>query len=63
MATTGAGILLTNQLKQMHRGAGIPGISCGLVDDKNIFEWEVMLMIDEDDKYYGGKSLYNLPHH
>lgn len=32
----------------------IPGISCGLVHDSNVFEWEVMLMISDEDKYYGG---------
>lgn len=35
----------------------IPGISCGLVSDSNIFEWEVMLMISDDCKYYGGMPL------
>ncbi|KAI9747664.1 MAG: hypothetical protein M1815_004000 [Lichina confinis] len=45
--------LLSRQLKQMQSDRDIPGISCGLVDDKNIFEWEVMLMISDDVKYYG----------
>lgn len=40
----------------MQSGKDIPGISCGLVKDDNIFEWEVMLMINDDCKYYGGKS-------
>ncbi len=35
----------------------IPGISCGLVSDSNMFEWEVMLMINDDCKYYGGMSI------
>jgi len=39
----------------MQAGKDIPGISCGLVNDNNIFEWEVMLMISDDCKYYGGK--------
>ena len=47
--------LLSRQLKQMQSDRDIPGISCGLVDDKNIFEWEVMLMISDDVKYYGGE--------
>ena len=37
----------------MQGDKGVPGISCGLVSD-NIFEWEVMLMISDDCKYYGG---------
>ena len=49
-----AGSLLRRQLKQMQSSKDIPGISCGLVNDKNIFEWEVMLMINDDCKYYGG---------
>lgn len=39
----------------MQTDKDIPGISCGLVDD-NIFEWTVMLMINDDCKYYGGMS-------
>ena len=42
------------QLKQMQNDKNIPGISCGLVDD-NAFEWEVMLMISEECKFYGGE--------
>lgn len=49
-----AGALLRRQLKQMQSDKDIPGISCGLVNDNNIFEWEVMLMINDDCKYYGG---------
>jgi len=45
--------LLGRQLKQMQTDKDIPGISCGLVDD-NIFEWEVMLMISDDCRFYGG---------
>ena len=33
----------------------IPGISCGL-GDNNVLEWEVMLMISDDCKYYGGEA-------
>ncbi|KAB5576380.1 ubiquitin-conjugating enzyme [Coniochaeta sp. 2T2.1] len=49
-----AGALLRRQLKQMQSDKDIPGISCGLVNDNNIMEWEVMLMINDDCKYYGG---------
>ncbi|KAI9737556.1 MAG: hypothetical protein M1834_009711 [Cirrosporium novae-zelandiae] len=45
-------VLLSRQLKQMQKG-DIPGISCGLAAD-NIYDWEVMLMISDDCKYYGG---------
>jgi len=49
--------LLARQLKQMKSDKDIPGISCGLVDESNVFEWEVMLMISDDDKFYGGWHL------
>ena len=57
MATTPAGRMLSRQLSQMQSDKDIPGISCGLVDN-NVFEWEVMLMISDDVKLYGG----GLPH-
>jgi hypothetical protein len=47
--------LLSRQLKQMQNDKSISGISCGLVDN-NVFEWEVMLMIDDDTKFYGGNA-------
>ncbi|RDL35687.1 Ubiquitin-conjugating enzyme E2 [Venustampulla echinocandica] len=47
-----AGLLL-RQFKELQRAKYLTGISCGLVDD-NAFEWEVMLMISDDCKYYGG---------
>ena len=52
-ASSGAAGLLKRQLKYMQDAKDLPGISCGLVDD-NVFEWEVMLMISDDCKYYGG---------
>lgn len=39
----------------MQNDKSISGISCGLVDS-NVFEWEVMLMIDDDTKFYGGNN-------
>ena len=45
--------LLRRQLTQMQTDKDIPGISCGLHDD-NVYDWEVMLMISDDCKYYGG---------
>ena len=48
--------LLARQLKQMQTSKdSIPGISCGL-NNNNVFEWEVMLMIDDECKYYGGMA-------
>jgi ubiquitin-conjugating enzyme E2 G1 len=48
----------------MQTAKDLPGISCGLVND-NVFEWEVMLMISDDCKYYGGMSPHppSLPPH
>ncbi|KAF2138478.1 uncharacterized protein K452DRAFT_321051 [Aplosporella prunicola CBS 121167] len=54
MASTAAAAgLLGRQLKQMQTDKDIPGISCGLMDN-NVFEWEVMLMISDECKFYGG---------
>lgn len=54
--TSSAAGLLARQLKQMQNDKSISGISCGLVDN-NVFEWEVMLMIDDDTKFYGGMEI------
>lgn len=59
MAASAAAGLLGRQLKQMQTDKDIPGISCGLGDDNNIFEWEVMLMISDECKFYGGALLYS----
>ena len=40
----------------MQSDKDIPGISCGLVDN-NVFEWEVILMMSDECKYYGGGFL------
>lgn len=61
--SSAAASLLRRQLKEMQVGKDIPGISCGLVNDSNMFEWEVMLMISDDCKYYGGKPCDPLPLH
>lgn len=52
-----ASALLQRQYKEMKTGKDIPGISCGLVNDDNIFVWEVVLMINDDCNYYGGMVL------
>ena len=54
-ASAGAAGLLRRQLKYMQTAKDLPGISCGLVND-NVFDWEVMLMISDDCKYYGGMT-------
>ncbi|KAK6828308.1 Ubiquitin-conjugating enzyme- active site protein [Apiospora arundinis] len=52
--SSGSARLLQKQLMEMKRAKDLPGISVGLVKESNIFEWEVMLMINDDCKYYGG---------
>ncbi|KAG9239002.1 ubiquitin-conjugating enzyme [Amylocarpus encephaloides] len=52
-ASAGTAGLLYRQFKEMQKAKDLPGISCGLVKD-NVFQWEVMLMINDDCKYYGG---------
>ena len=56
MASSAASGLLARQLKMMQSDKDIPGISCGLISN-NVFEWEVMLMISDDCKHYGGTKL------
>jgi hypothetical protein len=55
MSASPAAGLLARQLKQMQTDKDIPGISCGL-NDSNIFEWQVMLMINDECKFYGGMN-------
>lgn len=45
--------LLARQLKQMQGDKDLSNISVGIVKN-NIYEWEVMLMISDDCKFYGG---------
>jgi ubiquitin-conjugating enzyme E2 G1 len=40
----------------MQTDKDIPGTPCGLADN-NILEWEVMLMINNECKFYGGQLL------
>lgn len=47
--------MLSRQLQHMQSDKEcIPGISCGLVDN-NVFEWEVMIMLSDEVKLYGGE--------
>lgn len=54
--TSGAARLLQRQLKEMHTSSDLSGISVGLAKESNVFEWEVILMINDECKYYGGMS-------
>jgi hypothetical protein len=60
--TSGAATLLARQFKQMQSAKDLPGISVGLLNN-NVFEWEVMLMISDDCKYYGGNLISFSTHH
>ena len=60
-AVSGAASLLKRQLKDIQTSKDLQGVSCGLADGSNLFEWEVMLMISDDCKYYGGKQ-HGAPH-
>lgn len=52
--------LLRRQLKEMQADKDLSNISAGLVDD-NIYEWEVMLMISDECKFYGGEGKHSPP--
>jgi ubiquitin-conjugating enzyme E2 G1 len=52
-----AALLLARQLKGMRGEDQINGISVGLVDDQNVFSWDVALMLDEEIPLYGGERL------
>ena len=61
-STSSAALLLGRQFKQMQTVKDIPGISCGLVGN-SVFEWEIMLMLDEEqDSLYGGTYLPHPPY-
>lgn len=53
MTSSGTALLLGKQYKAMQDRDSIPGISVGLIDN-NVFEWEVMLMISDECRLYGG---------
>jgi hypothetical protein len=56
MAISATAGLLCRQLKLIQSDKDNPGISCGLVDN-NVLQWEVMLMISDDCRYYGGMRI------
>jgi len=53
MATDQASLLLKKQLKDLQKNP-VEGFSAGLVDDSNIFEWEIMIIGPQDTLYEGG---------
>ncbi|KAG9297227.1 hypothetical protein G9A89_003523 [Geosiphon pyriformis] len=53
MATSQSALLLRKQLKELTKYP-VEGFSAGLVDDENIYEWEIMIMGPQDTLYEGG---------
>jgi ubiquitin-conjugating enzyme E2 G1 len=48
-----AALLLAKQLRDLNKNP-VEGFSAGLVDDSNIFEWEIMIIGPTDTPYEGG---------
>jgi len=53
MGTDQASLLLKRQLQELAKKP-VEGFSAGLVDDDNLFKWEVMVMGPNDSFYEGG---------
>ncbi|KAF9432305.1 Ubiquitin-conjugating enzyme E2 15 [Entomortierella beljakovae] len=51
--TDQSSLLLKKQLKELTKHP-VEGFSAGLVDDGNIYEWEIMIMGPQDTLYEGG---------
>ncbi|XP_021376910.1 probable ubiquitin-conjugating enzyme E2 7 [Mizuhopecten yessoensis] len=62
MANDQATILLRRQLAELNKNP-VEGFSAGLVDDDDIFKWEVMIYGPQDTPYEGGyfKAHLNFP--
>ncbi|KAG0352564.1 Ubiquitin-conjugating enzyme E2 7 [Podila minutissima] len=58
-----ATLLLQRQLKELNKHP-VEGFSAGLVDDKNFFEWEILIMGPPDTLYEGGffRAIMTFPH-
>ncbi|KAG0051905.1 Ubiquitin-conjugating enzyme E2 15 [Gryganskiella cystojenkinii] len=56
-------LLLKRQLKELTKHP-VEGFSAGLVEDNNIFEWEIMIMGPQDTLYEGGffRAIMTFPH-
>lgn len=61
-SSSSAAILLGRQYKQMQTDKDIPGISCGLVNS-NVFEWEVMLMLEDESGGLFGECAFRPYYH
>lgn len=53
MGDTQASLLLSKQLRDLKKNP-VEGFSAGLVDDSNIFEWQVAIIGPPDTLYEGG---------
>mmetsp|Transcript_37027 Transcript_37027/g.82311 ORF Transcript_37027/g.82311 Transcript_37027/m.82311 type:complete len:168 (+) Transcript_37027:208-711(+) len=53
MAESQAVLLLNKQLKDLKKNP-VDGFSAGLVDDSNVFEWQVTIIGPQDTLYEGG---------
>jgi len=63
MAESQGSLLLKKQLKELSKHP-VEGFSAGLLDDSNIFEWEVVIVGPPDTPYEGGlfKATLIFPH-
>jgi len=57
-----AALLLMKQLKDLNKNP-VEGFSAGLVDEDNVFEWEIFILGPSDTPYEGGffKALMSFP--
>ncbi|VDK86515.1 unnamed protein product [Dibothriocephalus latus] len=62
MTNTASTLLLRKQLAELNK-SGPEGFSAGLIDDDNIFKWQVMIMGPADTLYDGGcfKAILEFP--
>nr|VZH94424.1 unnamed protein product [Spirometra erinaceieuropaei] len=62
MSNTASTLLLRKQLAELNK-SGPEGFSAGLIDDDNIFKWQVMIMGPADTLYDGGcfKAILEFP--
>ncbi|KAF9366006.1 Ubiquitin-conjugating enzyme 13 [Mortierella sp. NVP85] len=62
MSSEQATLLLKRQLKDLSKNP-VEGFSAGLVDDSNIFEWDILIMGPQDTLYEGGfyKAIMTFP--
>ncbi|KAG9393619.1 Ubiquitin-conjugating enzyme [Carpediemonas membranifera] len=64
MSFSQAATILAKQLRELQRENAVEGISVGLIDDSNIFEWQVIISGPSDTDYEGGifKAILKFPH-